>query len=323
MGMRMMKGEGKMTRTMARAIAIAALLLALTTMGMAQTAAGSEPDVAPPLKIGSGDLLEVTMFLNPDLSGRYRVDEKGDIVLPLAGRIHVQGTTADETAALIEKRFLDGQILQPANCHATVFIAEYATQGITINGDVKTPGVYPALGVRMLNDVIAAAGGLTVTSASKVVITHRDDPEHPVTVDYNPAALKPVIPPVQIFPGDSLLIPRAGLVYVLGDVGKAGAYVLDGRDTLTVEEAMALAGGGAHAAQLKRVQLVRTMPDGKKEEIIIPVNLIFKGQAPDVAMKDGDILFVPTSNGKLIAEQAILSALSVGTSVAVYHAATQ
>lgn len=317
-----MKGEGKMTRTKARAIALAALLLALTSIGMAQMAASSEPDVAPPLKIGSGDLLEVTMFLNPDLSGRYRVDEKGDIVLPLAGRIHVQGTTADETAALIEKRFLDGQILQPANCHATVFIAEYATQGITVNGDVKTPGVYPALGVRMLNDVIAAAGGLTLTSASKVVITHRDDPEHPVTVDYNPAALRPVIPQVQIFPGDSLLIPRAGLVYVLGDVGKAGAYVLDGRDTLTVEEAMALAGGGAHAAQLKRVQLVRTMPDGKKEEIIIPVNLILKGQAPDVAMKDGDILFVPTSNGKLVAEQAILSALNIGTSVAVYHAAT-
>lgn len=311
-----------MTRKVARAIAVVALVLAQAWVGMAQTAANAEPDVAPPLRIGSGDLLEVSMFLNPDLSGRYRVDEKGDIVLPLAGRIHVQGATAGEAATLIEKRFLDAQILQPANCHATVFIAEYATQGITVNGDVRTPGVYPALGVRMLNDVMAAAGGLMPTAASKVVITHRDDPGHPQTVDYNPAALNPVIPQVQIFPGDSLLIPRAGLVYVLGDVNRAGMYVLEGRDTLTVEEAMALAGGGAHAAQLRHVQLVRSMPDGKKEEIIIPMDLVFKGRAPDVAMKDGDILFVPTSNGKLAAEQALTAAIGIGTSLAVYRAAT-
>jgi polysaccharide biosynthesis/export protein len=321
--MKMTRGKGDMTRIMVRAAAIVALLFAQAWAGMAQESANPSTYEAPPLKIGSGDLLEINMFLNPDLSGRFRVDEKGDITLPLAGSIHVAGSTAEDAATLIEKRFLDGQILQPSNCHASVFIAEYATQGITVNGDVKTPGVYPALGVRMLNDIMAAAGGLLPTAASKVVITHRDDPAHPVTVDYNPAALKPVIPQVQVFPGDSLLVPRAGLVYVLGDVGKAGAYILDGRDTLTVEEAMALAGGSQHAAALKRVQLVRTMADGKKEEIIIPVNLIFKGQAPDVAMKDGDILFVPTSNGKLAAEQTISSALAIGTSIAVYRSATQ
>ncbi len=312
-----------MTRMIARATAIAAILFVQAWLGMAQAAPNPEPDLAPPLKIGSGDLLEVTMFLNPDLSGRYRVDEKGDITLPLAGRIHVDGSTAEEAATLIEKRFLDQQILQPANCHATVFIAEYATQGIIVNGEVKAPGVYPALGVRMLNDLITAAGGLLPTAASQVMITHRDDPAHPQTVDYNPAALKPVIPQLQIFPGDSLLVPRAGVVYVLGDVGKPGMYVLDGRDTLTVEAAMALAGNSQHAAALKRVQLVRTMADGKKEQIILPVNLILKGQAPDVAMKDGDILYVPTSNGRLATEQAINSALGIGSSVAIYRAAYQ
>jgi polysaccharide biosynthesis/export protein len=321
--MKMTKGKGNMTRIFVRAAAIAALLFLQAWAGMAQDSANPSPYVAPPLKIGSGDLLEVTMFLNPELSGRFRVDEKGDITLPLAGSIHVEGVTASDAAAMIEKRFLDKQILQPANCHASVFIAEYATQGITVNGEVKSPGVYPALGVRMLNDIIASAGGLVSTAASKVVITHRDDPEHPVTVEYNPAALKPVVPQVQIFPGDSLLVPRAGLVYVLGNVNKAGMYLLDGRQTLTVEEVMALAGGGGHAAALKRVQLVRTMEDGKKEEIIIPINLVYKGQAPDVAMKDGDILYVPTSNGKLATEQVLSSALGIGTSIAVYRAAYQ
>ena len=263
------------------------------------------------------------MFDNQDLSGRFRVDEKGDITVPLIGRVHVEGVTADGAATLIEQRYVEAQILQPADSHATVFISEYATQGITVNGEVKTPGVYPALGIRKLNDVISAAGGVTPTAASKVVITHKGDPGNPITVDYNPEALNPVIPDVQIFPGDTLMVPRAGIVYVLGDVTRAGGYVLDGRNTLTVEEVMALAGGGGHAPALKRVQLVRTLADGRKEAITIPVNLIYKGQAPDVALKDGDILFVPTSNGKLAAEQAITSALSIGTSLALYRTVYQ
>jgi polysaccharide export outer membrane protein len=144
-----------------------------------------------------------------------------------------------------------------------------------------------------------------------------------MTVEYNPVALKPVIPDVQIFPGDSILIPRAGIVYVAGNVAKPGAYLLDGRRTLTVEEAMALSGGGGRASAMKRVQLVRTLDDGRKEAITIPVNLIYKGQAPDVALIDGDILYVPTSNGKLAAEQAISAALGIGTSVIVYKTTTQ
>jgi polysaccharide export outer membrane protein len=292
-------------------------------VGMAQQASSAALNPVPPLRIGSGDLIEVAMFENPDLSGRYRVDEMGDITVPLIGRVHVAGMTADEAAVRIEQLYVEGQILLPANSHATVFISEYATQGITINGEVKTPGVYPALGVHKLNDLIAVAGGVTQFAASHVVITHKDDPGNPTKVAYNPAALKPIIPDVQIFPGDSILVPRAGVVYIAGNVAKPGAYVLDGLRTLTVEEAMALSGGGGRAAALKRVQLVRTLDDGRKEAITIPVNLIYKGRAPDVAMMDGDILYVPTSNGRLVTEQAINAALGIGTSVVVYKTTTQ
>lgn len=307
-----------MAGSWACAVAIWLILFAHAPAGLAQQAAAASPTAAP-LRISAGDLIEVNMFENPDLSGRFRVDEKGDINVPLIGSVHLQGTTAEEAAALIEERFVEAQILQPAESHATVFIDEYATQGITVNGEVKASGVYPALGVRMLNDVIAAAGGLTPAAASKVLITHRDDPGHPFTVDYNPSSLQPIIPDVQIFPGDSILVPRAGIVYVVGDVNRSGGYVLDGRRALTVEEALGLAGGGAHAAALNRVQLVRTLDDGRKEAITIPVNLIYKGRAPDVAMKDGDVLYVPTSTAKLVTETAITSALGIGTSIAIYR----
>jgi polysaccharide export outer membrane protein len=312
-----------MAKRLARAMTLCFLLCAQTMVGMAQQASSAALNPVPPLRIGSGDLIEVAMFENPDLSGRYRVDEMGDITVPLIGRVHVAGMTADEAAVRIEQLYVEGQILLPANSHATVFISEYATQGITINGEVKTPGVYPALGVHKLNDLIAVAGGVTQFAASHVVITHKDDPGNPTKVAYNPAALKPIIPDVQIFPGDSILVPRAGVVYIAGNVAKPGAYVLDGLRTLTVEEAMALSGGGGRAAALKRVQLVRTLDDGRKEAITIPVNLIYKGRAPDVAMMDGDILYVPTSNGRLVTEQAINAALGIGTSVVVYKTTTQ
>jgi len=315
----MRRRGNNMAKTLARAMTFWFLLCAQTMVGMAQQSSAAAPNPVPPLRIGSGDLIEVSMFENPDLSGRYRVDEMGDITVPLLGHVPVAGMTAEEAATTIEKLYEEGQILLAANAHATVLIAEYATQGVTINGEVKASGVYPALGVHKLNDLIAAAGGVTQLASSHVVITHKDDPGNPTTVEYNPAALKPIIPDVQIFPGDSILVPRAGVVYVAGNVSRPGAYVLDGRRALTVEEAMALAGGGGKASALKRVQLVRTMDDGRKEAITIPVNLIFKGRAPDVALMDGDILYVPTSNARLITEQAINSALGIGTSLVVYR----
>ncbi len=319
--MRMMKRErvNSMARKFACMAACWALLVAQTIAGAAQQPVNSVSNMAPPLRIGAGDLIEVTMFENSDLSGRFRVDDRGDITVPLIGTVHVAGDTAEEAAVEIEKRFVAAEILQPAESHATVFIAEYATQGITVGGEVKNSGVYPALGVRMLNDVITAAGGVTVAAASKVVITRKSDPGNPITVDYVPEALKPVVPSIQIFPGDTVTVPRAGIVYVVGDVTRPGGYVLDGRNQLTVEEAMALSGGTGHAAELKRAQLVRTLEDGRKEAITIPINLIYKGRAPDVALKDGDILYVPVSTAKLVSEQAIISALSVGSSIAVYR----
>jgi len=317
-----------MAKTKALAMTFCCLMLAYSITGIAQqtdSSAHAAPptNVAPPLRIGPGDLIEVNMFENQDLSGRYRVDQNGDIEVSLIGRLHVAGLTADEAGAAIEKRYVDEQILLPAAAHATVFIAEYATQGITVNGEVKSPGVYPALGIRKLNDLIVAAGGVTPIASSKVVIVRKDDPDHPLTADYNPEALKPVITDIQIFPGDSIFVPRAGIVYVVGDVNRPGGYVLEGRRALTAEEAMSLAGGSGHAAALNRAQLVRTLDDGRKEAITIPLNRIFKGLAPDVALNDGDILYVPTSNVRHSAETAITSALGIATNVAVYRATVQ
>lgn len=310
---------------MSKAIMCAAavwLIMAMQAVACrAQQSGMPTPNSAPPIRIASGDLIEVNMFDAPELSGRFRVDEKGDITVPLLGRVHVEGETAEEIGATIEKRYAEAEILKPENAHATVFVSEYATQGIIVTGEVKTPGLFPALGVRMLVDVMSAAGGPTPFASSKVIITHKTDPGHPIIVNYNPEALTPLIPQVQIYPGDLIAVPKAGSVYVLGNVNRPGVYLLEGRQALTVERAMALAGGGAHAPALKRVHLVRTAEGGRTEEIILSVDRIYKGKDADVAMQDGDMLYIPTSTAKLAIQQAITSALGIGTQVVTYRSA--
>lgn len=310
-----------MTTSNALTAAFCIVLLGQVVAGQTQPPGAYTPRLAPPLKIGFGDLIQVTMFDNPNLSGAFRVDANGDIVVPLIGQVHVAGDTADEAAALIEKLYVKDDILKPIDSYATVFISEYATQGITVNGAVQKPGVYPALGVRMLNNVISEAGGELKTAASTVIITHKDDPRHPITIKYDPLALKPIIPQVQIFPGDTIMVPEAGIVYVLGDVKRPGGFVLDGRNSLTVEEAMALCQGSGRAPALNRTQLVRTLKGGRRVAITVPVSRILKGEAVDVALKDGDILYVPTSHGKFAAEQALTDAISVGSDVVIFRAA--
>jgi polysaccharide export outer membrane protein len=312
-----------MMKTLARAVLAGFLLMCVSVAGGAQQPAGPAPASAPPLTIGPGDLLDELMFGEQELSGHFRVDEKGYIGLPLIGPVRVQGLTAEQAGKLIEKLYVDAQILKPENSQAAVFIEEYANQGITVAGQVKSPGVYPALGVRMLNDVLTAAGGPTPMAASKVVITRKSEPQNPISVEYNPEALSPVIPAIQVFPGDSIVVPRAGIVYVVGNVNKSGGYVLEGRSTLTIEAAMGLVGGTGRGADQRHVRLVRGLPDGTKEMIIVPIDQIFKGKSPDVALKDGDILYVPTSRAKLATEQAITAAVGIGTSVAIYKTALQ
>ncbi len=125
---------------------------------------------APALPIGPGDLLEIAVFDTPELSGRLRVDEKGQITLPVGGVLSVSGLTAEAAAALVEKRLRDAAImLEP---HVTVMVEEYATQGVTVAGEVKNPGTYPLLGSRTVADMISSAGGLDAGG-------HGDHPDRP------------------------------------------------------------------------------------------------------------------------------------------------
>jgi polysaccharide export outer membrane protein len=296
---------------------VCALLLLLCCVG----AIAQQPDFkVSAVRISYGDTIELVMYDNIDLSGRFRVDDKGNVRVPLLGAVHVVGDTAEEAALLIQKLYVDEEILNPERSYATVSIAESTTQGIVVTGDVRTPGVFPATGVRMLNDVMTVAGGLLQTASTEIYIAHRDDPEHPVKVVYDPFELKPVIPQIQVLPGDTITVPRAGVVYAMGSVQRSGVFVMEVRNPLTLEKLMALAGPDRHGGKLKKVQLIREAAEGRREIVTVNFPKILKGEADDVVLKDGDIIYVPTNAAAVFTTQMMATALGMGSSVAVYRA---
>src|SRR5271168_1213591 len=134
---------------------------------------------SPAIEIGPGDLLDIVVFDTPELSSHVRVAQDGFANLPVLGRINLSGLNADQAARKLEIEFRQRNLL--LDPHVTVFIAEYASQGATVTGEVRTPGIYPTLGRRKLLDMLAIAGGVSATAGKSVSIIHRDDPDHPLT----------------------------------------------------------------------------------------------------------------------------------------------
>ncbi|MGB8323338.1 MAG: polysaccharide biosynthesis/export family protein [Candidatus Acidiferrum sp.] len=267
------------------------------------------------LQISGGDLLEVNVFDTPDISGKVRVDEHGDISLPLAGSLTVAGMTAEQAAHAIERKLVSLDILKEP--HVSLTILEYATQGVAILGEVKNPGVYPLLGAHNLLDLISTAGGLTPNAGKAVTITHRSEPDKPIIVRIETKPGSSAAFNVDIRPGDTIAVSHAGIVYVVGDVAKPGGFLIENNDRLTVLQAMALAQGANKTASLNGAKLLRKKDDGR-EDVMVPLKKILANKAPDQALADGDILFVPSSAAKtaMVTMQSVLP--SVATA-AIYH----
>ncbi|MFT4112077.1 polysaccharide biosynthesis/export family protein [Silvibacterium sp.] len=275
---------------------------------------------APPrIAIGPGDMLDVEVFDTPELSGTTRVNQSGEANLVVLGSVHLAGETANQAARTIEEELKSRGMMN--NPHVSVSITEYATQGATITGEVKQPGVYPTLGSRTLTDMIALAGGPAATAGKMATIQHRDDPAHPINIRLaaNPSQLAQQENPV-IEPGDTVTVAKAGVVYVLGSVTKSGGFLIDNNDHISLLQAMSLAGGWTSVASTSHVQLIRKVPQGR-EEIRLDLKHVKDGKEADISIEDGDIVFVPTSFGKTVGYRSVEAILAAAQNAAYYAAA--
>lgn len=286
--------------------------------GLQSRIGGSQPAAPATLQISLGDLLEISVFDTPEMSSRLRVNNHGDILLPLAGPVHVQGMTAPEAAQAIAKKFVDAQLLLAPQ--VTVFIAEYATQGVTMAGEIRSPGVYPLLGPRTLLDMITMAGGLGETSSKTISIVHRSDPDKVITVRMNVSVQTPESVAAESYPiqpGDTIFVARSGVMYVVGDLKSPGGFQVEHNDRLTLLDAVALAGGPTQTSKLWDARLIRKGEHGR-EEITVDLKKILYGTGPDMLLQDGDILFVPISQRKVYTSVAVNAIISAATQYALY-----
>ena len=269
------------------------------------------------IRLGPGDLLQITVYSAPDLTTEVRVNAAGNITMPLIGSVHVAGLSTDQAQEVIASRLRDGGLV--VDPQVNVFAKEYASAGIAVMGEVQKPGIYTLMGERRLYDAISAAGGTTGRAGRAITITHPSDPGKPLIVDLdytNP--LKSPAANVEVFPGDTVLVSRAGVVYVVGAVNHPAGFVMDNNEKLTVLQAVALAGGTKVTSSLKGTKILRTTPDGL-QEIPIPLNKILEAKAEDPPLKAEDVLFVPNSPGKVAAITGAQAAISVATGLAIYH----
>jgi polysaccharide biosynthesis/export protein len=278
----------------------------------------SAPESARPLpnsnaKLGIGDLIEVVVFGVPDLSTKTRISGSGDLYLPLIDYVHVADLTTDEAQGLIQKRLEDGGFVRGP--HVSIFVDESASQAITLIGEVGHPGQYPSTGERRLFDVISAAGGLTDKAGRNVTIEHRGTPGEKVELRLSSNLAEDTKDNVDVFPGDTIIVSRAGIVYVVGDVNRPSGFAVQD-DTLTVLKALALAGGQTRTASLNGTKILRQTSNGIQE---IPVRLkkVMQAKAPDVPLIKGDVLFIPGSAAKTLAYRGADTVMSMTSALAV------
>jgi polysaccharide biosynthesis/export protein len=314
----------------------ALLLLALSsTYGFAQdrvvpteariAGAPSVPQVRPDavsssgsardLMIGAGDLLEISLYGMPDFKTDVRVSSGGEISLPMLGNVSVRGLSVEQAATLIEHNLSQKGIFNDP--HITVFVKEYATQGISVLGEVQKPGIYPLLGERKLYDAISAAGGTTPKAGRYAMVTRRNDPQHPLQVPLLTGA-DSMRNNVSVEPGDTIVVSKAGVVYVVGDVRQPGGFVMENGNDITVLQAIALAQGIGPNAALNGAKLVRKTPEGPKE-VPLALKKILAAKAPDPQLQADDIVFVPDSAGKSAFKHGAEAALQAATGIAIWR----
>jgi len=281
------------------------------------TGASTPPhEIDSNIKLASGDLVEVSVFGVPDLATKARISNSGDLYLPLIDYVHIADLTVDEAQELIQKRLTDGGFVR--NPHVSIYVSESSAQAINVLGEVARPGPYPAVGDRHLYDLLAAAGGLTEKSNRNVSIMHRGNPEEKVELHLPLNLAEDPKNNVELHPGDTVVVQRAGIVYVVGEVNRPSGFMIED-STLTVLKAFALAGGGTRTASLNGAKLLRPTASGVQE---IPVQLkkMLHAKVPDVPMVRGDLLFVPGSPGKGLAYKSVDAAFTLATGVAIVAA---
>jgi polysaccharide export outer membrane protein len=265
-----------------------ALLVAMSWMASAQASSGNS------LLISPGDELHISILDMPEMEQNPRVTDAGDVPVQGIGNVRVVNMTPGDAATAIHDRLVSAHYLN--HPQVSVVVDQYATQEVTLIGEVKTPGAYPIATPRPILDVIALGGGLNDDADRDVLVERHGDQNNPVHYNVNNNGEQAIREQVLVNPGDTVVVAKAGIVYVLGDVNRPGGFTMSNNESkMTLLQALASAGGAAKTAKVGHARLIRKTDN---TEIHVSLGDIQKGKLPDFAMAPGDILYVPFSYAK-------------------------
>jgi polysaccharide biosynthesis/export protein len=286
-------------------------------------------------KLAPGDQIVVRSVTVKEIAEKqFRIDSNGEANLPLAGRVHLAGLTVkqaeDTLAQAAHKYYVDPDI--------AINVVEFHSEPVSVIGSVGNPGVHDARGHKTLLEVLSLAGGVKGDAGPILTITRLDDygplplpgaretASHSIVADVDLKSLLAAKDPAQnifVQPFDVISIPHAEMVYVIGNVKKAGGISLGGRESISALEALSLAEGWDPRAAPSHAHILRLSPDGGvdvgREEIPVDLNKMLKGKQHDVLLHANDILVVPNSTAKGITTRSIEAALQIATGVLIFH----
>lgn len=250
------------------------------------------------ITLTSGDLLAVHIYGQADYVPMVRLSLDGAVDLPYIGVVHLQGLTLHQAERAIAERLIAaGMYTDP---QVSVQVNEAPNQVITVSGEIHA--IVPALGKRRLFDALTAAGGFTPTS-SHVVTIQRSGQAEPILVDLGNDPAKSSLANVPLYSGDTVIVSRTGVVYMLGAFRTQSAIPLGGNTPLTALQAIAVAGGANFEGKREDTRIIRTQGT-KRFEVKVNMARVFAGKDPDPVLQPDDILYLPSS--------AIKSAIRAG-----------
>jgi polysaccharide export outer membrane protein len=282
-------------------------------------------------RIGPDDLLDITVFEAPEMNRTLRVSNSGELSFELLGAVHVAGLTPREVEAVLQEMLRRSYLKDP---HVGVFVHEWQSHSVSVVGAVKMPGVFQIRGAKTLIEVLSMAQGLADDAGDLVLITHAppdaeaensgaSDPAPPAAIDEidlrkllnSPDSAENV----PIHSGDIVKVPRAGIVYVVGEVNRPGGFVLQNNENISVLQALALAQGLTHTSAISRARIIRTdATTGKRAEIPMNLGKILAGKSADTLLQAKDVVFVPNSATKSVLYRGSEAALQTAAGIAIY-----
>jgi polysaccharide export outer membrane protein len=244
------------------------LLLALLLLAQAQA-----PSERPDYVVGAQDVLKVTVFDEPQLSGSFRVDIDGSFTYPFVGRVKAVGQTLRSIEADLARMLADGYVKNP---QVGIEVEQYRSRSFFVVGEVRSPGRYPLVGEMTLIEALAQAGSTTSTAGSELLILHASDPR--ATTQAEPGSTPPsrttrvnladlqsgrLGNSLTLREGDTIFVVKAERFFVTGHVRNPGAFAWE--RGMTVLQAMSLAGGLSDRGSNRGVKVIRVVGGEKKE----------------------------------------------------------